>query len=151
MEGIILKENMKRHRDGLIGIFFLTFLAVLFLSAALTIWQSAARIEEEELLRLGYGDLTAWVSGDETVLAVLSEELSEQDMVSQVSVQPLVFSDYEINGQDSDSEGQLVLYDPQQAAYRFFDAGLSGYEDAPEEIGQGMIYLPASAVSMYGA
>lgn len=151
MEGMILKANMKRHRDGILGVFFLIFLSVLFLSAALSVWRSAAYFEEEELSRLGYGNLTAWVSGDEAALAGLSEELSEQDTVSQVSVQPLVFSDYEINGQDSDSEGQMVLYEPYKVPYRFFHGELSGYEEAPEAIGEGMVYLPASAVSMYGA
>ena len=151
MEWILLKANLKRHRDSLLGIFSLIFLSALFLTAVLAVWHSAAHFEDRELNRLGYGDLTAWVSGDEKVLSMLSEELEAQGTVESVSVQPLIFSDYEINGQDSDSEGQMILYDPSRTAYRFFNETLSGYGESPEQINAGEVWLPASLVSMYGA
>ena len=137
MKRILLKANMRRHRGSLLGIFVLIFLSALFLTAVLAVWHSAGRFEERELARLGYGDITAWVSGDHAVLDGLSGELETQEAVETVSIQPLIFSDYEINGQDSDSEGQLLLYEPSQVPYRFFSADLSGYGETPEQIGNG--------------
>lgn len=151
MRKILLKANLKRHRGSLLGVFFLIFLSALFLTAVLAVWRSALDFEKRELRRLGYGELTAWVSGNEEVLAGLAMELQSQEEVASISLQPLVFSDYEINGQDSDSEGQLIRYDPSQVPYRFFDGDLSGYANPPEYIENGEIYLPASLVSMYGA
>ena len=151
MKRILLKANMRRHRGSLLGIFVLIFLSALFLTAVLAVWHSAGRFEERELERLGYGDITAWVSGDQAVLDGLSGELETQEAVETVSIQPLIFSDYEINGQDSDSEGQLLLYEPSRVPYRFFGADLSGYGETPGQIGGGEVYLPASLVSMYGA
>ena len=151
MRRILLKASMKRHRGSLSGIFFLISLSALFLTAVLIVGHSAGRFEKRELARLGYGDMTAWVSGDAAVLAGLSGELRAQEAVEAVSVQPLIFSDYEINGQDSDSEGQLILYEPSRVAYRFFDGDMSGYGEAPKQVRSGEVYLPASLVSMYGA
>lgn len=150
MRQILLSANLKRHLGSLAGISFLVFLSALFLTGVLAVWKSASDFEMQELKRLGYGDLTAWVSGEETVLSGLAAELEGQETVASVRVQPLLFADYEINGQDSDSEGQLVLYEPSQVPYRFFDEDLRGYTDAPESIGGGEIYLPASLISMYG-
>lgn len=151
MKQILLHANLKRHRGSLLGIGFLVFLSVLLFTTILSVGSAGARTEDEELSRLGYGNLTAWVAGNEAVLSGLADELESQDSVAQASIQPLVFSDYEINGQESDSEGQLVLYEPDRVPYRFFNGELSGYQEAPETIEPGTVYLPASMVSMYGA
>ncbi len=151
MKQILLHANLKRHRGSLLGIGFLVFLSVLLFTTVLSVGSAGARTEDEELSRLGYGNLTAWVAGNEAVLSGLADELESQDSVAQASIQPLVFSDYEINGQESDSEGQLVLYEPDRVPYRFFNEELSGYREAPETIEPGTVYLPASMVSMYGA
>ena len=109
MKQILLHANLKRHRGSLLGIGFLVFLSVLLFTTVLSVGSAGARTEDEELSRLGYGNLTAWVSGNEEVLSGLGDELENQDSVAQVSIQPLFFSDYKINGQESDSEGQLVI------------------------------------------
>ncbi len=151
MESVLLWANVRRHRVSLLGIGFLIFLSALLSTAVLSIRSSGMRTEQEELSRLGYGNLTAWVSADEGGLTALEAELEAQEAVEEVTVQPLIFSDYEINGQDSDSEGQMVLYQPEQFPYRFFNEELSGYTQGPETIEEGTVYLPASMVSMYGA
>ena len=43
-----------------------------------------------------------------------------------------IFSEYEANGMESDSEGQLIPWTG--GRYRFFQSDLSGYAETPEEI-----------------
>ena len=146
---ILLKSNLKSHRGTVLGVFALILLVFLSLGAVLTVWNNSSRYVDSEMNRLGYGDITAWVSGlqDTTPLA---EEVSALDEVESVGVQSLIFSEYEIGDQESDSEGQLITYDPGHYPYKFFTEDLSGYQAAPAEIAPGEVYVSASMVSMFG-
>ena len=145
----LLKSNLKSHRGTILGVSVLILLVSLSLGTVLTVWLNSSRYVDSEMDRLGYGDITAWVSGlsDATPLA---EEISDLDQVDSVGVQSLIFSEYEIEDQESDSEGQLITYDPAHYPYKFFADDLSGYQAAPAEIVPGEVYVPASMASMFG-
>lgn len=129
----LLKSNLKSHRGTALGVFVLILLVSLSLGTVLTVWNNSSRYVNSEMDRLGYGDITAWVSGlPET--APLTEEISTLHEVESVGVQSLIFSEYEIGDQESDSEGQLITYDPVHYPYKFFADDLSGYQAAPTEI-----------------
>ncbi len=145
----LLKSNLKSHRGTVLGVFVLILLVSLSLGTVLTVWNNSDRYVNSEMDRLGYGDLTAWVSGLSEA-APLAEEISALDVVDSVGVQSLIFSEYEIGNQESDSEGQLILYEPERYPYKFFIDDLTGYGDAPKEITPGEIYASASMVSMFG-
>ena len=146
---VLLKSNLKSHRGTVFGVFALILLVSLSLGSVLTVWNNSSRYVDSEMNRLGYGDITAWVSGLSDV-APLAEEVSTLDEVGSVGVQSLIFSEYEIGDQESDSEGQLITYDPGRYPYKFFTEDLSGYQSAPTEIAQGEVYVSASMVSMFG-
>lgn len=145
----LFKANLKSHRGTALGVFVLILLVSLSLATVLTVWNNSSRYVDSEMDRLGYGELTAWVSGLPEA-APLAEEISGLDEVESVGVQSLIFSEYEIGDQESDSEGQLITYDPAHYPYRFFADDLSGYRDAPTEILSGEVYVSASMASMFG-
>lgn len=146
----LLKSNLKSHRGTVLGVLVLIFLVSLSLGTVLTVWLNSSRYVNSEIDRLGYGDLTVWVSGLSDA-APLAEEISALNEVESVGVQSLIFSEYEIRGQESDSEGQLITYEPERYPYKFFVDDLSGYGDAPSEIPPGEVYVSASMASMFGA
>ena len=145
----LLKSNINSHRGSILGVFILILLVSLSLGTVLTVWNNSSRYVDSEMNRLGYGDITAWVSGLSQT-APLAEEISTLDEVQSVGVQSLIFSEYEIGDQESDSEGQLITYDPAHYPYKFFVDDLSGYREAPAEIVSGEVYASASAASMFG-
>lgn len=145
----LLTANMKAHRGTMLGIFSLFFLVALSLTAVLTVWQNSARYVNSEMDRMGYGDLTVWVSGLEDA-APLVQEITASGAVEQVGVQPLVFSEYQIGEQESDSEGQLVPYEPDDYPYRILTADLSAYQTEPSIPAPGEIYVSPSLCSMFG-
>lgn len=145
----LLKSNINSHRGSILGVFILILLVSLSLGTVLTVWNNSSRYVDSEMNRLGYGDITAWVSGLSQT-APLAEEISTLDEVQSVGVQSLIFSEYEIGDQESDSEGQLITYDPAHYPYKFFADDLSGYREAPAEIVSGEVYASASAASMFG-
>jgi len=132
----------------LIGIFVLVAVVCLSMALVLALWANSGRYVRQEMERLGYGDLTVWVSGVPD-LDALEQEVNAAPDVKQTGVQRLIYSDYELNGQESDSQGQLVALD--RYPYRFFNEALSGYIQAPSEIAPGTLYAPASIVSMFDA
>ena len=146
---ILLRSNIKSHWGTVLGVFVLILLVSLSLGTVLTVWNNSRRYVDGEMDRLGYGDITAWVSGLPDA-APLAEEISALAEVESVGVQSLIFSEYEIGDQESDSEGQLITYDPERYPYKFFADDLSGYQAAPAGIMPGEVYVSAAMASMFG-
>ena len=96
----LLKSNIKSHRGTALGVFVLILLVSLSLGTVLTVWNNSSRYVNSEMNRLGYGELTAWVSGLPEA-APLAEEISALDEVESVGVQSLIFSEYEIKSDRS--------------------------------------------------
>ncbi len=135
---ILLRAGLKRHRGGLFGIFILILLISLSLGTVLTVWRNSEDYVSAELTRAGYGDMTVWVSNAPEALA---GEIAALPEVEKVETQQVIFSNYEVNGQESDSEGQLIPFEP--GRYRFFDG-------EPGKITPGEVYISPSLVSMFG-
>lgn len=145
----MLRANVKRHGGGLLGVFALILIVCLALATVLAVRYNSQNYVRGEIERLGFGGLTAWVS-DVPDMEALERELSALPDTAKLEAQPLVFADYEVNGQESDSEGQLLAYDPERYPYRIFRDGLSGYQDEPAAIGPGEAYVSPSLTSMFG-
>lgn len=140
----------------MLGIFFLSAAVSFALSTALSLWFHSENYVNRELERAGYGDLTMWVSDVPKCVdgtpgeVLLAKEIENLPEVERVTVQELIFSDYEIHGQKSDSEGQLILFRPGENRYRFFNDALDGYLEEEPEIEGGDVYVPPSLISMFG-
>lgn len=145
----LLKANLKRHKGALYGIFILTLLVAAALGTVLIVWTNAEKYIDSELDRTGFGELTAWVANlpDTSDLENSIESLEE---IERVETQSLIYSDYTANEMESDSEGQLITYNPLENRYRFFTDDLSGYAEHPDEITLGEVYVSPSMISMFG-
>ena len=139
----------RRHKKSLIGIFCLVFLLSLSLVSVLTVWRNSGQYVKSEMERLGFGDTTAWVSGISNI-KLLTDEINALPYVERAETQPVIFSEYEINEQESDSEGQLVTYEPDIYSYKIFSDYLDKYEPEVVEIKPGEIYVSPSIKSMFG-
>lgn len=149
MEYITLwRANARKHKGSLTGIFLLLLFVCLSLGAVLTLWNNSGNYIYSEMKRAGFGDLTAWVH-DVPVLAELEDEISGLDVVERVESQKVIYADYVIKEQESDSEGQLIPLVQGESRYRFFEDDLSGYQEEIPEISSGEIYVSPSMVSMF--
>ena len=156
---IMIRAGMKRHKGSFIGIGILLLLTALSLTTVLMIALVGNSYIREEMERAGFGDLTAWAS-DVPDMEFLLESIREQEGVEGAEVQELVFSEYEANGMESDSVGQMIPWNSQGIGdsfgseasfgdrYRFFQNNLSGYAKAPEEIREDEVYVSPSMKSM---
>lgn len=144
----LVKAGMKQHKGSLSGIFILILLISLALAAVLTIWINSGRYLQSEIRRAGFGDLTAWVSGVPD-LETFTDDIRNLEDVERVETQEVVYSDYVVNGQESDSEGQLIPAVLNENRYKIFNHDLSGYEKDTLDIDSGEIYVSPSMVSMF--
>lgn len=129
------------------GIGLLVFLTVLSFCAVLSVWLNGNSYIRSEMERAGYGQITAWVSQVPDTENLVQEIASLQE-IGEVERQEIIFSDYEGNGVESDSEGQLILWTPGEQRYRFLTDDLAGHREAPDEIRQGQVYVSPSMVSI---
>lgn len=144
---IICLAGIKRHKRTLVGIAILLFLTALSLSTVLTVYLGGGRYIRQEMQRVGFGNLTAWVS-DVPDMESLTKSIRTQEGIEKMEVQNLIFSEYEANGVESDSEGQLIPWTNGEKTYRFFRNNLSGYRESPEEITVGTVYVSPSMISI---
>lgn len=144
---IICRAGFRRHKAALFGIAVLLFLVALSLTTVLTVFLGGGRHIEQEMQRAGFGNLTAWVS-EMPDMKALTGSIETQDGIERTKVQRLIFSDYEANGVESDSEGQLIPWDSGTETYHFFLDRLNGHRDAPEEIIPGTVYVSPSMISV---
>ncbi len=140
--------DSKRHKGSLAGIFVLIFLVSVSLVSVMTVWRNSGQYVKDEMERLGFGTITAWVSGIPNV-KMLTEEIDGLSCVEGTGVQPVIFSEYEVNGQESDSEGQLVTYEPESYPYKFFADNMGSYVSDEVHIRSGEIYVSPSLHSMF--
>lgn len=146
---IICMAGIKRHKGSHLGIAILLFLAALSLTSVLTVYLGGGDYIRQQMVRAGFGNLTAWVSGVPDMDA-LTDSILLQDGIQRTEVQNLIFSGYEANGVESDSEGQLLPWSGREGTYHFFRDDLNGYREAPDKIAAGMVYVSSSTVSVMG-
>lgn len=144
---IIYKAGIRRHKGSLLGIGVLLFLIALSLTTVLTVYLGGGSYIRTEMQRAGFGNLTAWVS-DVPDMRALTESIQVQEGIERTEVQNLIFSEYEANGVESDSEGQLMTWSAEEETYHFFRDDLSGYRDSAQEIAVGTVYVSPSMVSI---
>ena len=146
---ILFRAGLRRHKSSLVGVFVLVFLVSLALGTVLTVWSNSSRYVSAEMERAGFGTLTAWVSDVPDLDSLVGEIVSLPD-VSTVETQEVIFSNYAVGEQESDSEGQLITLHPDETRYRFFTDDRSAYQTNIPEIMPGEVYVSPSLVSMFG-
>lgn len=142
------KANARKHKGSLIGVFLLLLFVCLALGTVLTLWSNSGNYIRSEMKRAGFGDLTAWVH-DVPALSELEDKIAGLDTIERVESQRVIYADYSVKEEESDSQGQLILLAAGESRYRFFLNDLSGYQDKTPEIASGEIYASPSMVSMF--
>lgn len=144
----LLIANLKKHKGGLVGIFLLTLFVATALETVLSVWLNSNTYIKDQIQRVGFGDLTVWVSNISEI-SKLVEDIEKLPEIDRVDTQNLIFSNYTVKEQESDSEGQLITYSQSKNRYRFFKEDLTGYLQDTVEIKSGEIYVSPSMISMF--
>ena len=145
----IFRVGLKKHKITLIVIAILCMIVSTSVNTAAAVLKSSRKYVNSEMERIGYGDITYWLSGCEDY-ALLVEQIDQLDTVKSAKLQNIIYSGYSMNGQHSDDEGQLIAYTPDEYDYKFLSADLKNYIDT-QSIGENEIYISPSMKSAFNA
>ncbi len=134
---------MKKQKGSIIGILVLVLLSSMTLFSSYTLLTSGQMHMKSEMNRLGFGDFTVWVSDSPDEL---EQEIVKISDVGQVIQQPLVYCGYEIGGQYSDDEGQLLTFD---GSIPYYFTHKDGRKMNTPEVERGTVYISPALSSTY--
>lgn len=114
----LVKENIKYQKAGFIGIIILVFLITLALCGVAAILNNSESYVEQEMDRLGYGDISSWVRvlpGEEE----LKEQIESLPEVEKVTAQPFLFTGYYVKSVENsnNSDGMVMEFKPSENTY----------------------------------
>ena len=149
----LLKANVKRQKGSFIGVFILIFIITVSLCAVLTIWRNSSTYEEEQINRLGFGDMTSWLYGKREEADALLTQIKSIDEVEKVGVQDIIFVNYKVNGWDTTAGGTgfALQYSDTEYEYYVYKDALTGIEENPEPPQSGEMYVPPCFTTLYEA
>lgn len=145
----ILRAGLKKHKITLIVIAILCMIVSASVNTAAAVLKSSRTYVNSEMERIGYGDITYWLSGCEDY-SLLAGQVGQLNSVRSVKLQNIIYSGYSMNGQHSDDEGQLIPYTPDKYDYKLLSADLKNYANA-RNIGENEIYISPSMKSSFNA
>lgn len=146
----ILKANIKRQRVSFIGVLILILIVTMSLCAVVSVWYNANTYVEQELERIGYGDVTSWISGTDHVEELKQDIISHPD-IGDVQDQPvLYFQTIKIHETEAEGSSMILQYVPKEYDYHIFNETLHGWM-VQAELKEHEIYVPVSAISLYDA
>lgn len=145
----LLRANCKSQKGSLIGIWSLIFIITLSLCAILSIWKNANGYESGELDRIGYGDLTWWVSEVPDTDALFTQ-IKAVDAVEKAEKQDMIyFTQYCVNGHETVNPLVALKWNDERYAYHIFKDNLSGIEEDPAALSEGEVYVSPAFCSLY--
>ena len=145
----IFRAGLQKHKVTLIVIALLCMIVSASVNTAEAVLKSSRTYVISEMERIGYGDITYWLSGCEDY-ALLTEQMNQSASVKSANLQNTIYSGYSMNGQHSDDEGQLIAYTPDEYRYQFLSADLKSYIN-PQSISENEIYISPSMKSSFNA
>lgn len=146
----LLKGNIRQQRGSFIGITVLIFIISTMLCAVLAVWKNGASYESEQLDRVGYGDVTAWVT-EAQGLDDMVAQIEALDETEKVGRQQCVYVNYIVNGKEISTHGQVISYDSENYDYHLYRDDLTGFKEETAPPQEGEIYVPPSFCSLYDA
>lgn len=144
----LLKGNIRHQRGGFIGITILIFIISTMLCAVLAVVKNGASYESEQLDRVGYGDVTAWVLALPG-LDDMAGQLEALDETAKVERQKVFYVKYIVKGEEVSTTGQVIAYEPEHYDYRLYEEDLGGLADRSMPPKEGEIYVTPSFCSLY--
>lgn len=148
--GEILRANIRRQKGSFIGIALLVLLTTILLCAVMGVWKNSTDYVDQELQRLGYGDLVIWMY-DNPEAEELIAELETANGVEKVVSRDMLCANYKINGTESSNIVFCMPYDPAEWDYHFFKDEMDGIREEETVIPDGSCYAPVSYYDTYDA
>lgn len=147
----ILKANIRRQKGSFFGIFILMMIVSMALTAVLTVSMNSQKSDEEALEQAGFGDMLVLLNGSGETYEELMRQVEEQKEVEKILITPALAGDFlNINGKVENNSVMMAGYSTSGLNYRIFNEEGTGYQEKPEVLREGEMYVPISYKTLYG-
>lgn len=147
----ILKANIRRQKGSFFGIFILMLIVSMALTAVLTVSLNSQKSDEEALEQAGFGDMLVLLNGSKETYEELIQQVEEQGEVERVLITSALAGDFlDINGENESNSVMMAGYSTSGLNYRIFNEEGTGYQEEPEGLKAGEMYVPISYRTLYG-
>lgn len=146
----LVKANFRSKKGTFIGVGTLIFIITVCLCAVINIFENAGDFEARELERIGFGDITYWISESHDT-EQLRAQIEAVDGVEKVELQPELLVTYSVNGIRNDSSAFGIAWEEGEHAFYIYEDDLSGINRHPHGPKEGEVYVPPSFQSLYNA
>lgn len=147
----ILKANIRRQKGSFFGIFILMLIVSMALTAVLTVSLNSQKSDEEALEQAGFGDMLVLLKGSKETYEELIQQVEEQGEVERVLITSALAGDFlDINGENESNSVMMAGYSTSGLNYRIFNEEGTGYQEEPEGLKTGEMYVPISYRTLYG-
>lgn len=147
---ILAKANMKRQKGSFIGILLLVFIVTVSLCSVLAIWNNAHDYEAEQIDRIGYGDICAWVL--DSYAETLTEQILAVEDVEKVELQDFIgLGSFYISGDYVGEATVFIMPYNEDYVYYVYNESLTEKLEQPEGLKEGEVYVPATFSYLYDA
>lgn len=151
----LLRANIKSQKGSFAGILTLVLIITISLCAVLSIWMNANAYEEEQIDRIGYGDITYWTEAGYDVDKLL-EQIQDLEEVEKATVQDIVnCNQYDVYGTENMTgvagSIKMLKWGEPQYEYAIYCENLTEIDRAPEDLQDGEIYVSPAFSSLYNA
>lgn len=154
----LLKANIKSQKSSFIGILTLVFIITISMLAVISLWMNANAYENEQIDRLGYGDITYWISEIPDRDSLLTQIGNMEEVEKATAEDVLFFNEYHIyNSADAENKahsGKDVLHMhvwTKESGYYIYHDNLTGINEDAEELADGEVYVSPAFASLYEA
>lgn len=147
---ILLKANMRYKKGAFISVTLLMVIITMALTAVLSMSQNQQSDLQEALERANIGDLGVFI--DERYLTEeMLEAIEENPNTASVDVVKgaAVKNNVTVNGTESSNPIIITPINQDEHNYAVFNEDLTGFEENPETVKSGEIYLPLGMKELY--
>lgn len=148
----LLRANIKSQKSSFIGILTLVFIITISLLAVLAIWMNANVYENEQIDRLGYGDITYWIDEIPDRERLL-EKIRGIEEIEKVTAEDVIFcEEYDVYGEKENTSvlGSLHVQEwTKESGYHIYNENLTGICEVPVALADGEAYVSPAFASLY--
>lgn len=144
----LVLAGLKKQKGSSIGLFLLMFIITISLSCVLCIWSNAESYVQDEMNRVGFGDIVYWL-GQTEYMDELKEATGDVAGVEKVTLERSLDTKLVVRGKESAMTSMQLFAEP--CPFKLFVGETIDYADEVMPPQKGELYVPISYQAIFGA
>ena len=143
----LVLANLKKQKGSSIGLFLLMFIITISLSCVLCIWSNAENYVQDEMDRVGFGDIVYWLGQTDNIDKIV-DATGKVEGVERVVLDRSLDTKFMVGKKESGMISVQIC--TKECPYKMFVGETINYMDHIEPLQKGEVYVPISYQTIFG-